>query len=199
MTNNKTTAIVIVSISILACIILILFHAPILMLAIPGLFIFLAVYYLYGVQKEVRERQVKEAEWIRQMEEAKTKLEAETPKRLREEEERSKRWSLLQPDVDKIIVLLNTIRRTEDFIDQGVYDDNYENYNAASVDIEKMKHEIREIGKAFYSVEGIATLQEVQSYVKRMGEEWYRLGDYWKEIDLEFYNETQLAWRKNSG
>jgi hypothetical protein len=198
MADNKTTAIVIVSLSILASIILIFFHAPILMLAIPGLFIFLVVYFYYGVQKEVRERKVKEAEWKRQLEEAKRKLELETPKRLKEEEKRSKRWSLLKPDVDKIIDLLNTIRRTEDFMDQGIYDDNYDNYNAASGDIEKMEHEIREIGERFYKVEGITTLQEVRSYLEKMGEEWYRLGDYWKVINREFYNETQVAWRKKS-
>jgi hypothetical protein len=193
MANNKTTAIVIVSLSILASIILIFYHMPIILQAIPGLFIFMVVYYYYEVWKGIRKNEVKEAE-------AKRQWELEAPKRLKEEkerEERSRRWSLWKPDVDKIINLLRSIRSIEAYIDDGP-GDNYEAYNANLGTIGKMEHEIREIGERFYKVEGITILQEVRSYLEEKGEEWFRLGDYWKEINLEFYNETQVAWRKKS-
>ena len=124
-------------------------------------------------------------------------MELEAPKRLKEEEERSKRWSLLKPDVDKIIDLLRTIRSIEAYIDDGPGDD-YDAYNSNLGSIKKMEHEIREIGSKIYKVEGIKTLQKVRSYLEKKGEEWYRLGDYWKKINLEFYNETQVVWRRKS-
>ena len=117
------------------------------------------------------------------------------PERLKQDEEQKKRFEreiLWKPEIEKLKNLIRTVDSNDRSWDDGPgeSDSSHKAYNQYLIDISGWKNEILEIGKKLYSAGGITMLQEVRDHLRKMGENWSCLQDYWKEIDSDFYEET---------